>query len=381
MASTKSSTTTRRASSSRKSPGKDEQEVSPARWAGVAFVITAIVAAIVLAMISPSDPGISTPGTAAGATPDAADASPTPEASVLDGEPPTAQPAIVNPLDGKSTSEVIIPVTVEVPKEDLPRDTLRLVILRGNEVLKEKTKPKTPGTFTIEGVGIDPGANELTAVLSSVGGGFGPRSEPVVIVVDEDMAGLEIIAPQNKAKTYEKTVLIEGTAPVGSDVLVVNKTNKHKVPFGIIGSGGDFTASVSLKRGATNRIEARTVDEAGVPVTAEVRVIQQDGRPKVKIKDIEPIRRASLPGEVRIVVDVTDAKGEPMPDAEVFFILSGDDRMSDDARVDTKDNGRAVWKPMIEPGSSGTTELELVVKVTSAYSEDQKTARATIDLQ
>ena len=213
MASTKSSTTTRRASSSRKSQGKDEQEVSPARWAGVAFVITAIVAAIVLAMISPSDPGISTPGTAAGATPDAADASPTPEASVLDGEPPTAQPAIVNPLDGKSTSEVIIPVTVEVPKEDLPRDTLRLVILRGNEVLKEKTKPKTPGTFTIEGVGIDPGANELTAVLSSVGGGFGPRSEPVVIVVDEDMAGLEIIAPQNKAKTYEMTVLIEGTAP------------------------------------------------------------------------------------------------------------------------------------------------------------------------
>lgn len=377
MASAKSTSTTRRASSSRSSKNGNEHEVSPARWAGVAFVITAIVAAISLAMISPSQPGVSSPGSVA----EASVASPTPEATTLDGKPPTAQPVITNPKDGESTTELIIPVTVEVPHEELARETLRLVIMRGNEKLKEKAKPKTPGTFTIQGVSIDPGANELTAVLSSEAGGFGPRSEPVVITVDEEGERLAIVAPENKHKTYEETVLIEGTAPVGSEITVVNKTSKHEVPFGTVGADGSFTAAVTLKRNATNRIEARSIDQAGVPVTDEVRVIQRNGKPKVVIKKIEPIRRASLPAEARVVVEVTDTQGDAMPGADVNFVLSGGANAADVATVTTKDNGKAVWKPVIEAGASDTEDLELVVTVTSAYSDDETKERQTIKLR
>jgi hypothetical protein len=287
---------------------------------------------------------------------------------------------ITNPKDGESTTELIIPVTVEVPREELARETLRLVIMRGNEKLKEKARPKTPGTFTIEGVGIDPGANELTAVLSSEAGGFGPRSEPVVITVDEEGERLAIVAPENKHRTYEETVLVEGTAPVGSEVTVVNKTSKHEVPFGTVGADGGFTAAVTLKKNVTNKIEARTVDQAGVPVTDEVRVIQRNGKPKVVIKKIKPIRRASLPAEARIVVEVTDTKGDVMPGADVYFLLSGGANAADDDIITTKDNGRAVWTPTIEAGASDTEDLELIVTVTSAYSDDKTKARQTIKL-
>ena len=54
-ASSPSSSTRREGSSRRKQPD-DGQAVSPIRWAGMALVILSIVAAITLAMVSPSEP-------------------------------------------------------------------------------------------------------------------------------------------------------------------------------------------------------------------------------------------------------------------------------------------------------------------------------------
>lgn len=363
MASAKSGSTTRRTSASRGSAPKREQEVSPARWAGVAFVITAIMAAIFLAMFSPSSSGTPVTGTAP-------EASAEPSPTVLDVQPPSAKPTITSPSGGVTT-EFDIAVTVELPKEDLPKETLRLYVMRGEEVLKEKASPKNPGSVTVKGVQIDEGENELTAVLSGPGG-FGPRSEPILMIVDKDAPDLEILLPEDKTETYEKTVQVEGISEVESEVLVVNETNKSRQPYGTVGTSGEFAVSVALKPGATNKIRVESTDAAGVDKKRWVKVIQLDGRPRVKIRDIDPIDRSALPAKVKIVVDVKDAKGKPMPGAEAYFSLGAPDRLSETETIVTNTNGRAVWTPTVSSSSSSADALELSVTVTSALSDDEK---------
>ena len=163
---------------------------------------------------------------------------------------------------------------------------------------------------------------------------------------------------------------MEGTSEVGAKVVVVNTTNKSRQLYGVVGPSGEFAVSIALKRGATNKIQAKSVDQAGIPKTAEVRVTQVDGRPRVKVKPLEPIDRSELPTDLRIVVDVTDAKDKPMRDADVHFVLGGPGYTTDDATIATNADGRAVWKPTVGTSSSNTKALELTVEVTSALSDD-----------
>ena len=53
------------------------------------------------------------------------------------------------------TPELIMPVTVDVPDDELPRKMLRLLIMRGDEVLKESEDPKPGTTITVDGVELD----------------------------------------------------------------------------------------------------------------------------------------------------------------------------------------------------------------------------------
>jgi hypothetical protein len=286
-------------------------------------------------------------------------------------QPPSARPTITSPTGGRTT-EFEIAVTVELPEEEQPRKNLRLLIMRGDEVLKEKVRPKNPGSVTVKGIQIDEGENELTAVLSGLGGTLGPRSEPVLMIVDKDAPDLEILSPEEGFETYDKTVRVEGISEVGSEVVVVNEANKSEQPYGTVGDSGEFAVSVALKRGAANRIRVESTDAAGVGKKRWVRVIQLDGRPKIKIRDIEPIDRSELPAEVRIVADVTDARGKPMPNAAVYFSLGGPDRLSDTDLLFTDSRGRAVWTPTVTSSSSIAEALELSVTVTSALSDDEK---------
>jgi hypothetical protein len=372
MASAKPASTTRRASPNRGSGKKGEQEVSPARWAGVAFVITAIVAAIILGMLSPSDPD-ATPAVAAVVE------SPAPSAGALDSQVPIAQPTIMLPKDGEEYPEFVIPVTVELPRDEIPGEFLQLHIMRGDESLKTKENPKIPGTVTVKGVEVDEGANELTAVLTGPGG-WGPRSDPVVVIVDRDAPGLEIITPENKAEVYDKVVRVEGTSEIEAEVKVRNETTGKTHPYGVIGADGEFSVSVPLKPGANNKLRVVSTGAAGIPQSKTIRVIQVDGRPKVKIRKIEPnpVSLSSLPAQISIRVDVTDAKGKPMPEAEVFLSLGGPGQEAEQDRLVTNAKGRVVWKPTIEAGSERTDTLSVVAEATSPLSDKKRRDQAEV---
>ncbi len=195
MASAKPTATTRQTGSS-KSPRKpDDMEISAARWAGVGLVIVAIIAATFLAVISSSDPGSETsPGAAAEA---AATAAPT----AADTRLPVAQPRITKPLE-MVTSEIDIPVTVQVPEEELPKRLLTLLVLRGDEELGRKKGPKDDGKVAVH-VRLVPGPNELTAVLWGPGGP-GPLSEPVTVTYDPDAPPLEIDLAQEQPPDHRR---------------------------------------------------------------------------------------------------------------------------------------------------------------------------------
>jgi len=374
MASAKTGGTTKRSSPSRSSRKGQESDVSPARWAGVALVMAAIVGAIFLAMISPSDGGESEqPG-----QPAAVAQNPDPSASVapaaIDVPIPVAQPVITNPGDGTSTPEIEIAVTVDVPDDTtVPRKDLALHVHNGSRrTTVEKPKPGT--TVTVEGVRLAPGNNTITAVLGSLAG-LGPVSDPVVVILDETQTKVEITSPESKTATYEDAIAVEFTSEVGAMVRVVNQANKFDDKKRV-GPSGEDSFSVRLKFGK-NRIVATSVDEAGQIQEDDVTVTRLDGRPRVKIKVPKTV---NPPEDVRIVVDVTDDSGKPMPGAEVFFSLGGTGRTTDSDPSITNDKGRAVWNTNIAASTSPATTIELGVIVYSP-SGFKKTEDRTIGLK
>jgi hypothetical protein len=358
MATAKPAATTRRSSSGRSSKKSTEPVVSPARWAGVALVIAAIVGAIVLAMISPSDPNDVVEQQPGGVV---AAPSPTPSPTVADTRVPTVQPRITIPLPSV-ISEVDIPVTVDLPEEDLPKRLVTLYIKRGEEIIGKQDTIKTGTSVTVQGVRLAPGENLISAVLGTPAG-LGPASEPVKVTVDRNAPSLKITAPKNKSETYEDTVLVEGTSEVGANVHVKNTTNDDDKTV-VVGPSGEFSVTVRLKR-QLNKIEATSVDNAGVPRTEKVRVTRLDGRPTIKITAPDEIKRSSLPKTVRIVIDVSDAAGNKMEGAQVAYTLGAPDRTSLTEPDETNANGRSVWQPEIEPASATVDRLELGVVVTS----------------
>ena len=188
MASAKSAPGARRSTPTRGSKSGDETQVSPARWAGVALVMLAILAAIVLAVLSPSDHDTGRqPGTVVGSSPSPA---PSPGASPADGRVPTSRPSINSAPT--LTAEVEIPVVVQIPADEkLPRKLLTLVLLRGDEEIGSLKKFKLGQETTVYARLIEGGVNEITAALRTEAG-LGPQSDPVLVTQDKDAPGLEI---------------------------------------------------------------------------------------------------------------------------------------------------------------------------------------------
>jgi hypothetical protein len=361
MASAKGGATTRRSSSSRTAKKNQQPEVSPARWAGVALVIAAIVGAVFLAMISPSDEDGSTqPGTQVAEVETTPLDAPSPSPSGLDVRTPVVAPAIVVPKDGKRTGEFEFSVTVAVPDDrTVKRQDLELHIFNNGQLSESSEKPK-PGTeVRVHGIRLAPGDNVLTAALGSTAG-LGPTSDPITVIHDDEIPPLEIVSPKNKLKTYDDKITVEVTSEVDASVTIDNTANDHDWEV-TIGPAGEASKVIRLKYGK-NRIKATSVDEAGQLQDDVVIVNRLDGRPRVKLKTPDSVKP---PQTIRIVAEVTDDKKQPMKDAEVAFTLTARNMSTLDQPGTTNAKGRAVWEVEIPASSSSADALELGVTVTS----------------
>jgi hypothetical protein len=315
------------------------------------------MAVIVLAVLSPGEPEQTNaqPGTLASA------ASPTPAPSVVDTRVPTARPTIVSPGSGP-TAEYEIAVTVDVPKEELPRKLLSLVVLRGGEELVELSKFKLGSRATIKGVPLlERSDNELTVAFRT-DAGIGPPSAPIVVTQDPDAPALTITAPADRAEVSARTVTVQGTSEVGAEVTIRNESNGvGPLPL-TVGSGGEFEKVVQLKYG-NNRIVVESRGPTAMSPRKVVRVTRVDSRPYVKV-EVTP-KRISKPGPIKVAVTVTDAEGERMAGATVAYTLGSLTSPTDTHSTVTGANGRSVWKPEVAWSSSLADTIILGVTVTS----------------
>jgi hypothetical protein len=358
MASAKPAVAARRSSSLKRPTGGQEPRISPARWAGVALVLTAILAASALAVLSPSQPeeANAQPGVITST------ASPTPAPSVADMRVPTGKPTIVD-AGPNPTAEYEIAVTVDVPEDELPRKLLSLVVLRGDEELVVRSsKFKLGSRVTIKGVPLrERSDNELTVALKSEAG-IGPPSDPVVVTQDPDAPALTITAPSDRTEVSTRTVTVKGTSEVGAEVTIKNESNGVGPISLTVGSSGEFEKAVQLQYGI-NRIAVESKDQTAVSRRKVVRVTRVDSQPYFKV-DVTP-KRISKPGPIKVVVTVTDAEGEPMAEATVAYTLRSPTSPSDTHTDVTGANGRSVWKTDVAWSSALADAIQLGVSVTS----------------
>lgn len=366
MASARPASTTRGNSSGKRSGTLAEPEISPARWAGVALVIAALLGAIVLAVVSPS-----VPATVGGSAAVPLDASPTPAASgPLEGPLPAGIPEITSPVDGLVIDEWDIEVSVKVPAEKIPRKDLTLVVLRGEDVIGEKPKPRLDNKVVVPGVRLVDGLNEITASLRGPGG-LGPSSEPISITVDQDAPILKLTSPENKFRTFDDKVRVTGTSEPGAEIKISNKAAGFESAPLVVGPSGDFDQDVPLRTGR-NQIEAVSEDAAGQRQSAKVVVVAKDGKPVIELKAPAKVDGGSLPKSINVSAVVTDVDGERMPDAEVTFNITSVGGTADTSEETTDDKGRATWKTDVVRGSRNPVYVSVSVTSPTGQTRSQK---------
>ena len=321
----------------------------------MALVVAALSGAVTLAVVSPGDEGAG-----AGMAAVEAPSTPLPIAVSSGALVPSTRPEILTPRNDEVLGEWDISMTVRVPKDPLPRRQLTLVILQRGEVVQTLERPR-PDDVTVDGVRLVSGTNEITAALQGPDGAIGPQSEPVTVVVDRTPPDLVLTEPEAKTETTETTIQLKGRSEPGATVEIRNRSAGWRDPA-VVGPSGEFTASVPLEEGA-NRIVVISTDPAGAQERGSVRVMRLDGKPVATLFRIGGIKRASLPMEVRIRVDVTDAKGKALADAEVAFTLNVPGQETDGHTLATAANGRAVWSARIpaEGTEAGTGRVTVAV--------------------
>lgn len=366
MASTKTTATTRRSSSGRGPGAGGEEAVSPARWGGVALVITALVGAIILAVISPTDPGaMAQPGSAA------VEATPTPMAGAAsgadpadpaagdaptgDGPLPLAKPSILSAIE--VTDEIDIRVKVQVPEEEIPDRDLVLVVFSGDREIGSKREPRTGKSVSVPVRLIEDSVNELTAALQSAAG-LGPASEPVTVIQDSDVPGVEITSPASGEETYAKTVQLVVSSEPGATVRIRNRDNEPDRELDV-GPSGELETTVPLALGR-NRIVVIALDRSGRAGPRDrITIARRDGTPRIELKAPARVSRDTLASKgMRITVRVTDDRGEPMEGASVLYTLGGPipaTTWSDEVGPD----GTSVWRAddLGRPSSSAESLL------------------------
>lgn len=378
MASTKATTSTGRGRGSHSKRGGaagDESAVSSARWLGVALVITALLGAIILAVISPSEPG-SGSRTGVGATGPTPEPTPEPTSIQVDVRIPTAQPEVISPKDGFTTGERTFKVTVTVPEHELPRNAVQLEVYRNGELVSTTRKPPADDV-DVGFIRLKEGANEITAALTS-SSGAGPLSEPIVINVDKVWPDVNVISPKENDRIFSKSTTVKGTTEVGAKVTVRNAANDRERTE-TVGPSGKFEIPILLDEG-NNRIIVVVVDDTDNQAPRVVRrVTRATPKPKVALRlSVNEIKVSSLPKTLAVTAIVNDSNGKPIEGAEVIFHLSVSDQGARTESDVTDERGQARWRTVIERSGARRGEGFVTVEVKTNGATGQQTKALTL---
>lgn len=289
--------------------------LSGPRRIGVLVVVGALVASVLMAVGGGS--GRPTAPAATPSPPPTAAPTPTPSPSPV-GPPPTVAPVIAPPESELLTVREVA-LTVTIPEPGVPLRTLELRIYRGARQLVDPVRVRQL-TQTIRRIPLRRGENRITAVLANAGG-EGPRSEVLLITVDDQAPRIELRGPDEGAVINGSIATVRGVTEPGLTVSVRNPSVGAALSP-VADDRGVFAAEVRLGS-ETNRLEVETQDAAGNRTRLTRTVVRGDAVPEAKLTmSRSSLRLGQLPMSVNIVLELLDPEGRPVNGVTVFFSIS-----------------------------------------------------------
>jgi hypothetical protein len=182
--------------------------------------------------------------------------------------------------------------------------------------------PNTNGTFSAS-IPLAEGPNILTATATSTGGGVGSAS--ITVTLDTTPPHVSITSPPDQFVTSDASIAVAGSI----NDIVVGTVNSEQATVTV--NGGPATvanrtflaASVPLSNG-TNLISVVGRDRAGNAATAQITVVRQTAaQPQIRL--ISGDNQSGVIGSLLpapLVVGLTDASGNPVPNKQVIFKVS-----------------------------------------------------------
>jgi glucodextranase-like protein len=266
--------------------------------------------------------------------------SPTPAAS--DGTVPDAVPRLEAP-DEPYTSNDSWDLRGLLPSGVAGSDGLTLRVFVGDEQVDEVPVPPTTD-FLITAIPLVEGENQITAAIVGPNG-EGPRSAPIVVILDTKDPGLSVSAPDDgsRVKASVETVTVKGKTQPGANVAVRNG-NTGGSASDDSKEDGTFAIKIGIADG-TNTLTVTATDQAGNETTKTVSILRGSGKLTAKV-GVSPgrLRASRLPEPFTVRATVADVGGKRVPGATVVFSLSPPGQPTSTYTTETNDNGIATWR-------------------------------------
>jgi bacillopeptidase F len=271
--------------------------------------------------------------------------------------PVITAPVITSPNDGTITNQS----SVVVEGHSDPNVTVHLF---NNDEEVASVATGEDGTFSSE-VTLNEGENRLT-VKASTDNGSSEASTPVKVVYDKVKPQLTIDSPENKLKTNQQEITVEGS--VSDENLDWVKVNGQKITI----TDGKYSKGILLDEGE-NVIEVVARDKAGNQETKQVTVFAEFTAPVVE--NLVPTKNKKLKAgkSVKIAFD-----SEPGLDA--VFTIS---QLTNATELPLKETSPGHYVGYYKATSKDTAkDAEIEVKITDDYgNETRQVAKGKITIK
>lgn len=290
-------------------------------------------------------------GSSVGSVISAADAtaSPTDVVAAQLGIPTLDEPA--NPY----TNQATVTLGGRLPGDSVGQAGYRLRVLDSVDgaapVQVAEIEMPTTATFTIPGVPLSPGPNDLTATVVDATGAEGVASVPVRYVLDVDAPRVKLTTPEEGGTVATPTVEVAGKTQGRSAITITNAANGATAST-TAASDGTFVASVKLDPGA-NELTVTAVDRAGNPGTATLTVTRTGDAMSVTLTaSAYRFKTADLPKPLTLTLKVTDPAGAPIVGARATFSVSLPGIPVVTGEAVTDESGRATFETVVPAGAT-----------------------------
>jgi hypothetical protein len=209
---------------------------------------------------------------------------------------------------------------VTLTASGIARKDLQLRIYRNDQPVLDVPVRKNGSSMQVRNIPLKNGSNAVSAVYVSPGG-EGPRSNIVMLTVDDSVPRIELTAPRNHDIVDAATVTLIGVTDPAATVGVTNLTKAH-TGAATADDQGRFTVAIALEPGG-NDLEITSTDAAGNAGTLTITLTRGSGSRDAQLTLSNDIfRTRQLPATFDVSLLVIDANGLAVDGAPVTFSLS-----------------------------------------------------------